>query len=607
MPQAQSLTPPQLFSKLEREHGLPAGLLDQMWLQESQRGDPKWMRSPAGAEGHFGLMPPTVKALGVKDPYNLEDAARGAAAYMAKHLKAQKGDLDRALVAYNWGQGNLARKGRDAAPAESNAYSARILEALKPPKLTPQQIEGFLPPRVDEVTQGPDLGPVTANPHLLAQGRTARTNLAKKQPYERTQLDAFLGGMFGDSSFDAPEGSVLDPAAANRNSTRNAGYLTGLAFQAPPVIRGGLKGAGALLKVPALEKAAAAGLGAGLPPAAMHGSQRGAVSLGGADDLLLTHAFDPAYVEAIAKDGFLRAPSLGITTGNQTTAKAIQRATGVGFNPGKPRFVFRAGAVNPETAMGTLINRDGYFANPTGRAKTVFGLPDLMREGDLQQEIADLLARQKSLYGLDDLRLGEGLPGSPSRVMQIAASPNFKSWREFEASPAGAETLRHGVDSDVLKRVRQAATDRIMRKYTYATADDVHDVGLDIVRKMNGKHDGGPRLSTLAPFIEHAKTAPSDMAEFKVLQHLPLRPSDAFIWSPYGEARSETWLKPLMEKGFRVIGPDTLHDTGKMRMFPTEIAPGMSAETEDWARSLLQLVPPTGELKLPPRLPWVSY
>jgi len=602
MPQAQSLTPPQLFSKLEREHGLPAGLLDQMWLQESQRGDPKWMRSPAGAEGHFGLMPPTVKALGVKDPYNLEDAARGAAAYMAKHLKAQKGDLDRALVAYNWGQGNLARKGREAAPAESNVYSSRILEALKPPKLTPQQLEGFLPPRVDEVTQGPDLGPVTANPHLLAQGRTARTNLAKKQPYERTQLDAFLGGMFGDSSFDAPEGSVLDPAAANRNSTRNAGYLTGLAFQAPPVIRGGLKGAGALLKVPALEKAAAAGMGAGLPPAAMHGSQRGAVSLGGAEDLLLTHAFDPQRAEVIAQDGFLRAPSLGITTAHQP-AEGVQRRTGMGFDPLQTRFVFRAGAVNPETAMGTLINRDGYFANPTGRAKTVFGLPDLTREGDLSQEIADLLARQKQVYGLDDLRLGEGLPNSPSHVMEIAASPTFKSWKEFETSPAGAGTLRHGINSEVLKRVRQAASDRIMRKYKYATADDVHDVGLDLVRKMQGKYDGGPRLSTLEPYIEHAKTAPSNMAEFKVLQKLPLHPADAFIWYPTGEARAGQTMAPFLNKGFRVIGPDTLNQNGLMQRASHAYGNwGYNLEVEDWARSLLQLVPPTGELKLPPKL-----
>ena len=607
MPQAQSLTPPQLFSKLEREHGLPAGLLDQMWLQESQRGDPKWMRSPAGAEGHFGLMPPTVKALGVKDPHDLEDAARGAAAYMAKHLKAQKGDLDRALVAYNWGQGNLARKGREAAPAESNVYSSRIREALKPPKLTPQQLEGFLPPRVDAVTQGPDLGPATANPHLLAQGRTARTNLAKKQPYERTQLDAFLGGMFGDSSFDAPEGSVLDPAAANRNSTRNAGYLTGLAFQAPPVIRGGLKGAGALLKVPALEKAAAAGVGAGLPPAVMHGSQRGAVSLGGADDLLLTHAFDSERAWMIADEGFLRAPSLGISTGNQTTRQAVARATGLGFRPPRPRFVFRAGAVNPETTMGTLINRDGYFANPTGRGQVDFSQSDFMRKGDLQQEIADLLARQKRVYGLDDLRLGQGLPSSPGHVMKIAASPTFKSWKEFETSPAGAQTLRHGLSRAELQALHDKFSQQVLQKYENATVDDVSAVGLDVVRKMNGLSDGGPRLTTLQPLVDRAKTAPSDMAEFKVLQQLPLRPSDAFIWSPSGEADSALRLKPLMQKGFRVVGPDTRYDTGKMQMFQTEIAPGVSTERGDWARSLLQLVPPSGELKLPPRLPWVSY
>lgn len=599
MPPTQSLTPPQLFSKLEREHGLPAGLLDQMWLQESQRGDPRWMRSPAGAEGHFGLMPPTAKALGVKDPYNLEDAARGAAAYMAKHLKAQKGDLDRALVAYNWGQGNLARKGREAAPAESNAYSARILEALKPPKLTPQQIEGFVPPPVDEVTQGPDLGPATANPHLLAQGRTARASLAKKQPYERTQLDAFLGGLFGDSSFDTPEGSVLDPAAASRNSTRNAGYLTGLAFQAPPVIRGGLKGAGALLKVPALEKAASAGMGAGLPPAAMHGSQRGAVSLGGADDLLLTHAFDPRRTEAIAKDGFLRAPSLGITTANQPF-EAVQKGVGVGFNPLEPRFVFRAGAVNPETRRGTLINRDGYFANPSGRGLDGYGVPIEM---DLGQEIAELLARQKRLYGLDDLRLGEGVPHSPNQALSIVSSPSFKSWREFENRQPGAETLRHGKTPEQLKRWRQLADQETGSTFMMRQDADPADLALRLVRQANKPQKDFRNAELYPNAASWASKAPSDMAELKILEHLPLHPADAFIWYPNGEARAARAMAPFLDKGFRVIGPDTLEQNGLMKKAVQSFGEGeYTHEIDDWARSLLQFVPPTGELKLPPRL-----
>lgn len=598
MPTAQSLTPPQLFSKLEREHGLPPGLLDQMWLQESQRGDPKWMKSSAGAEGHFGLMPTTMRALGVKNPHDLEDAARGAAVYMAKHLKAQGGDLDRALVAYNWGQGNLAKKGREAAPTESNEYSSRIREALQPPKLTPQQLEGFLPPKVDAVTQGPDLGPATVNPHLLAQGAKARENWAKKQPYERTKLDAFLGGLFGGSSFEGSEGSVLDPRTQSKNSVRDAGYMAGLALQAPPVIRGALKGAGALLKAPALEKAASAGLGKGLPPALMHGSQRGAVSLGGADDLLLTHAFDVFKAEAIARDGFLRAPSLGVTTANQPF-EAVRRAVGVGFNSGIPRFVFRAGAVNPETRRGTLINRDGYFANPRGRAPDGLLSP---YESDLAQEIAALLERQKRVYGLDDLRLGEGVPNSPSQALQIASSPSFKSWAEFERRQPGAETLRHGMTSEKLARWRTLEDADLNREFLTAWGTPVSDVGVRLVRQVANPQTNFPKARLLAERQQQAAKAPSDMAEFKLMEHLGLHPSDAFIWAPSGERALQQYMAPLIDKGFRVIGPDTLNQNKLMRRALSDDG-GYPMEVDDWARSLLQFVPPTGELKLPPRLP----
>jgi hypothetical protein len=122
-----------------------------------------------------------------------------------------------------------------------------------------------------------------------------------------------------------------------------------------------------------------------------------------------------------------------------------------------------------------------------------------------------------------------------------------------------------------------------MRKYKYATADDVHDVGLDLVRKMHGKYDGGPRLSTLEPYIEHAKTAPSNMAEFKVLQKLPLHPADAFIWYPNGEARAQQTMAPFLNKGFRVIGPDTLEQNGLMQRASQEYGNwGYTHEVEDW-------------------------
>ncbi|MGE8453466.1 MAG: transglycosylase SLT domain-containing protein, partial [Pseudomonadales bacterium] len=66
-----------LFSRLESQYGLPAGLLDSVWSTESGRG--RSMNSPKGAMGHFQFMPDTAKQYGVANPYDLEQSASGAA------------------------------------------------------------------------------------------------------------------------------------------------------------------------------------------------------------------------------------------------------------------------------------------------------------------------------------------------------------------------------------------------------------------------------------------------------------------------------------------------------------------------------------------------
>jgi hypothetical protein len=115
---------PTMFNRLESTFGLPSGLLDRVWNKESGRG--KNMRSPKGAEGHFQFMPATAKQYGVNDPYNLAQAAEGAARYYADLLKKYNGDLSKAAAAYNWGPGNLDKYGLGAAPSETRNYMAAI-------------------------------------------------------------------------------------------------------------------------------------------------------------------------------------------------------------------------------------------------------------------------------------------------------------------------------------------------------------------------------------------------------------------------------------------------------------------------------------------------
>lgn len=115
-----------LFARLESIYGLPAGVLDRVWKKESNRGDPKYMRSHAGAQGHFQFMPATARQYGVDNPDDLAQSAKGAAKYLSDLLKKYGGDLSKAAAAYNWGPGNVDRHGLGRAPAETRDYVKAI-------------------------------------------------------------------------------------------------------------------------------------------------------------------------------------------------------------------------------------------------------------------------------------------------------------------------------------------------------------------------------------------------------------------------------------------------------------------------------------------------
>lgn len=117
-----------LFAALERKEGLKPGTLDKYWLAESTRG--KSMRSPAGAKGHFGFMDPTAKQYGVSNPDDLADSAAGAARYLHYLYGKYGADDRRVAAAYNWGEGNVDRKGLGAAPAETQAYMDKIAPSI---------------------------------------------------------------------------------------------------------------------------------------------------------------------------------------------------------------------------------------------------------------------------------------------------------------------------------------------------------------------------------------------------------------------------------------------------------------------------------------------
>jgi hypothetical protein len=82
--------------------------------------------SPVGAQGLMQLMPATAAELGVQDSFDPRQNLLGGSQYLKQLLNKYDGDLDSALAAYNWGQGNVDRKGLAQMPQETRDYLARV-------------------------------------------------------------------------------------------------------------------------------------------------------------------------------------------------------------------------------------------------------------------------------------------------------------------------------------------------------------------------------------------------------------------------------------------------------------------------------------------------
>ncbi len=87
--------------------------------------------SRAGAQGLMQLMPGTAAELGVTDSFDPEQNLLAGSKYLRQLLDKYDGDLDHALAAYNWGQGNVDRHGLDKMPQETRNYLAKIKSLLR--------------------------------------------------------------------------------------------------------------------------------------------------------------------------------------------------------------------------------------------------------------------------------------------------------------------------------------------------------------------------------------------------------------------------------------------------------------------------------------------
>lgn len=107
----------------EQKFRLPENLLARVLWTES-RFNPQAI-SPVGAKGIAQFMDETAQEYDV-DPFDASASIVAAARYL-RWLRRQVDNWSEALAAYNWGIGNIERRGIEAAPAETVAYYQAII------------------------------------------------------------------------------------------------------------------------------------------------------------------------------------------------------------------------------------------------------------------------------------------------------------------------------------------------------------------------------------------------------------------------------------------------------------------------------------------------
>ncbi len=112
-----------------RRHGVAENLALSMARVESSLIHTRI--SAAGAMGLMQLMPNTARELGVQDPFDVEQNADGGIRYLKQLLTSYRGDVKRALAAYNAGRGRVSKSGPlNALPRETRMYVSRIVAGI---------------------------------------------------------------------------------------------------------------------------------------------------------------------------------------------------------------------------------------------------------------------------------------------------------------------------------------------------------------------------------------------------------------------------------------------------------------------------------------------
>ncbi|EDQ9666739.1 transglycosylase SLT domain-containing protein [Salmonella enterica subsp. enterica serovar Bredeney] len=184
------------LSQLEAKYNLPPGLLRSVAITES--GGNQFAVSRAGAMGLFQFMPQTAKEFGLRgnDAFDPEKAADAAARKLGGLMRFFHGDLAKALAAYNWGEGNVQRKGLAAAPEETRNYVPRVLANLPQPGAA-MAVQSRHPAPVSQstVTETTHIG--TLNVTTASDNVKGITDDARRRIRNSALVSAYSSGVTG--------------------------------------------------------------------------------------------------------------------------------------------------------------------------------------------------------------------------------------------------------------------------------------------------------------------------------------------------------------------------------------------------------------------------
>jgi hypothetical protein len=391
------------LSALEKQHGLPSGLLESVMRAESA-GNPTAV-SPAGAQGLFQFMPATAKAYGV-NPFDPQSSAVGAARMYGDLSKQFDGDMPSMLAAYNWGSGNLTKKGLQNAPQETRDYIAKVQAGMAPANkqyadsgqfMNDADPVGELPPGavllddelpegavlLDELPKGATLINEPKTPTDSSIGATIRDKALEGATFGLgNRLQAGLAGLVSSQitgkPFEEEYKRAREISLGNLKAQSEENPATSLLANLAGGIALGGAGTGALAKYApnAATKLQAVAAAAPYKTAAGIGAGTGALYGAGTSDKDLADSGTEAVVGGIA--GALAGPA----------------ATYVGRNVIAPVYT----KVAEKTGLDNIVNKFGRKATTPKNTGTIATAPATAPANTTQQTFAPDLIKPKGEY-----------------------------------------------------------------------------------------------------------------------------------------------------------------------------------------------------------------